>query len=60
MDVAKMRCNYTHIVLCIFDKRTGRKWTRDWEEPGWIGDEHAQEREQGLLVLMAESGETTM
>ena len=55
-----MRCNYTCIVLCIFNKHMGRKWTRDWEEPGWIGNEHAQECEQGILVLMAESGETTM
>lgn len=54
-----MRCNYTRIVLCIFDKRTGRKWTGNWEEPGRIGDEHAQECEQGVLVLIAESDETT-
>lgn len=59
MDIAKMRRDYTRLVLGIFDKRAERKWTGDWKEPGWIGDEHAQEREQGIFVLMAKSDETT-
>lgn len=59
MDIAKMRRDNTRLVLRVFDKRAERKWTRDWEEPGRIGNEHAREREQGILVLMSESDETT-
>lgn len=33
--------------------------TGDWEGPGRIGDEHAQECEQGILVLMSEADATT-
>ncbi|GFF41995.1 hypothetical protein IFM58399_06457 [Aspergillus lentulus] len=59
MDIVKMRCDDAGLVLLIFDKLTERKWTGDWEGPGRIGDEHAQEREQGILVLMTEADATT-
>lgn len=59
MDVAKMRPDDTRLVLLVFNKRAERKWAWDWEEPGRVGDEHAQEREQGILVVLVESDETT-
>lgn len=59
MDIIKMRHDYIRLVLCVFDKCAGRKWTGNWKEPGWIWDEHAQERKQRISVLMTESGETT-
>ena len=59
MDIIKMRCYYIHPIICVFDKRAERKRTGYWKGPGWIGDEHAQEREQRISVLVTESGETT-
>lgn len=60
MNIVKMICSDTCLVLCIFDKLVERKWTGNGEELGQLGDKYAQEHEQGvLLVLMAESDETT-
>lgn len=59
VDIAEMRCDDTRLVLCILNQRAERKRAWDGEEPGRVGDEHAQEGEQGMFVLMAEAGETT-
>lgn len=52
MNIVKMICNDTCLVLCIFDKLVERKWTGSGEELRQIRDKYVQEHEQGVLLVL--------
>lgn len=53
--VFKVRIDDSRAVFLIFDERAERIWSWYREEPGWVWDEHAQERKQRILVLITET-----